>query len=172
MKRCLFTLGPSQKVWTPQGAKGGHPSICREQSIFFIYKGIYMQNIMTLLLLVLEKKIFKVCPLFTLWGPIPGPPGVLLPHMKNFGSLPPKDDPHKVWLKSVHRFWRIRWKRKKLTDNKQKRMPIAHLSLLFRRAKNKTTFNSTWLFWCKQRKSKLALIQCHQHGSRGKSGEE
>ena len=68
-----------------------------------------MQNIMTLLLLVLEKKIYKVCPLFTLWGPAPGPPGVHLPHMNNFRSLPPKDDPKQVWLKSAHRFWRRRF---------------------------------------------------------------
>ena len=67
MKLFFFQLGPL-------GAQGGHPSICREQTIFFIYKGIYTQNIVTLLPLVLEKKIFKVCPLFTLWGPAPGPP--------------------------------------------------------------------------------------------------
>ena len=71
----IFTpLGPTPKLSTPPGAQGGHPRSCHEQSIFFIYQGIYIQHILTLLLLGLEKKIFKECPLFPLIGPPSGPP--------------------------------------------------------------------------------------------------
>ena len=44
----FFPLGPPPQKLTPLGAQGGHPSICREQTIFFIYKGIYIQNIIRL----------------------------------------------------------------------------------------------------------------------------
>ena len=40
--------------------------------------------------------------------------------MNNFGSLPLKDDPHQVWLKSAHQFWRRRWKCKKFYGQRTK----------------------------------------------------
>ena len=55
----FIPLGPTPKLSTPPGAQGGYPSSCHEQSIFFIYQGIYIQHILTLLLLGLEKKILK-----------------------------------------------------------------------------------------------------------------
>ena len=62
------------------------------------------------LLVCLEKKSFKVPPPLLPFGapPLDPPPGVHLLHMKNFGFLPPKDEPHQVWLKSADSFWRRR----------------------------------------------------------------
>ena len=61
-------------------------------------------NILTALFWGLEKKIFKDYPLFPL-GAVPL--GHML-HMNNFWSLPPKNDPHQVWLISAHQFLRRR----------------------------------------------------------------
>ena len=82
-----------------------------------------------------RRRFLKFAPFLPFGAPPLGPPGVHLPHMNNFGSLPPKDDPHQVWLKSANRFWRRRWKCKKLTDDGRKRMAIAHWSLRLRWAK-------------------------------------
>ena len=55
--------------------------------------------------------------------------------MKKFGSLPPKDDPHQVWLKSAHRFWRRRWKCKKFTHDARRTKSDGNSS------------SSLWLGW-------------------------
>ena len=59
---------------------------------------------------VWRRRFLKFTPFFPL-GALPlGPPGGHMLPMNNFGSLPPKDDPHQVWLKSADRFWRRRCK--------------------------------------------------------------
>ena len=57
---------------------------------------------------VWRRRFLKFTPFFPL-GALPlGPPGGHMLPMNNFGSLPPTDDPHQVWLKSANRFWRRR----------------------------------------------------------------
>ena len=41
MKMCFSPWASFPEVWTPLGAKGDCLSICLEQTIFFIYKGMY-----------------------------------------------------------------------------------------------------------------------------------
>ena len=49
---------------------------------------------MTQLLLYWEKKSFKFAIFPPLGAPPQGPPGVYMPYMNNFGSLPPNNDPY------------------------------------------------------------------------------
>ena len=61
MNMCYFApLPPPLNFSPPLGAQGGHLGFRHEQPIFFIYKGIYIQKIQSVLLLGLEKKILKV----------------------------------------------------------------------------------------------------------------
>ena len=64
----FFPLGPFPQSLNPSRGPSGHHSIFHEQTIFFIYTGIHIHKIMTLLLLGLEK-IFKVCPFLPLGAP-------------------------------------------------------------------------------------------------------
>ena len=51
-----------------------------------------------------EVFMFAIFP--PLGAPPKGPPGVYMPYMNNFGSLPPNNDPYQALLKSAHWFWR------------------------------------------------------------------
>ena len=57
-KNVFSHLAPPPKLSHPLGTQEGHPESCHEQTTFFIYKGTYIQHILTVLLLGLEKKIF------------------------------------------------------------------------------------------------------------------
>ena len=93
--------------FAPCALRRGYPRYCHEKLIFFSYKDIHPQHILTVMLYGLEHKFF----LFPFGGTLPlCPLGGHMLHMNNFWSLPPKGDPHQVWLKSIHWLWRRRWK--------------------------------------------------------------
>ena len=119
---------------------------------------------------VMEKKIFLICQLFSQFcNYLHLEKGVAL-HLNKLESPSHKDDLCQVWLKLAHWFWRRRSKCEKFTtmktktttmtttDNGQIFIRKAHLSLRFRWAKN-----APFIITCLTTLSlEIAIVHTHQ----------
>ena len=102
------------KTSSSPGAQDAHPRSCYDK-LQSSYKNVPRFNIYWRYYFhfIWKWRFYKFDPLSS-WGtpaaPAPLPSKGHMPHISNFGSPSPKDDPHQVWLKSAYWFRRRRWK--------------------------------------------------------------